>query len=139
MLSDAVPSSNDCPCGRRRKLAACCEPYIDGDRPAPDPESLMRSRYTAFALGTPEAVDYLVATHHPDHRGPKLRERLRVSAIDVEAWTQLKVLSASENGERGLVEFVATYVIGGKQMQLHERSEFVQMDGRWLYVCGAAS
>ena len=56
-----------CPCGRLgergRPLAyeACCGRYLDhwGGHPAPDAESLMRSRYTAFVRGR---EDYLLAT-----------------------------------------------------------------------------
>ena len=55
-----------CPCGLPAPLAACCGRYHDGALAAPTPEALMRSRYAAFALGTPAAIDYLVATHHPD-------------------------------------------------------------------------
>ena len=96
----------------------------------------MRSRYTAFALGTPEAVDYLVATHHPKHRDPELRQGLRASIAGVDRWEGLRVLSAGADGDRGTVEFVATYRIGGEQGRLHERSEFVREGGRWLYTQG---
>ena len=37
--------------------AACCARYIEEKLPAPSAEALMRSRYTAFALGD---IDYLV-------------------------------------------------------------------------------
>lgn len=139
MPSTPLPDTSGCPCGRPSALAECCGPYVSGDRPAPDPESLMRSRYTAFALGTPEAVDYLFATHHPDHRAPDLREGLRASVAGVEAWVQLEVLFADAEGERGTVEFVATYLMGGQRGQLRERSEFVRREGQWLYVRGAVS
>ncbi|WP_280273702.1 YchJ family metal-binding protein, partial [Nocardia wallacei] len=38
-------------------LTDCCGPRLDGTRPAPTAEALMRSRYTAFAVGD---VDYLL-------------------------------------------------------------------------------
>uniref|UniRef100_UPI00286B9F96 YchJ family metal-binding protein n=1 Tax=Polaromonas sp. TaxID=1869339 RepID=UPI00286B9F96 len=54
-----------CPCGRlgalKKPLAfpACCGRYLDdfAGTPAPDAESLMRSRYSAFVLGR---SDYLL-------------------------------------------------------------------------------
>ncbi len=39
-----------CPCGSGRALDACCGPIIEG-APAPSPEAMMRSRYSAYALG----------------------------------------------------------------------------------------
>ena len=132
MTSNATP----CPCGRPSNIAECCGPYVTGELSAPDPESLMRSRYTAFALGTAEAIEYLFATHHPDHRAPDLREGLRVSITGVDAWEGLKVIFAEIDGERGTVEFVATYRVSGERKELSERSAFVRERGRWFYSVG---
>ncbi len=96
----------------------------------------MRSRYTAFALGTAEAIEYLLATHHPAHREVDLRAGLRSTITAVDAWERLEVLSTSADGERGTVEFVATYRAGGQRAQLAERSEFVRENRRWLYTRG---
>jgi SEC-C motif-containing protein len=41
-----------CPCGASADHAHCCGPYLSGERPAPDAEALMRSRYTAYTSGT---------------------------------------------------------------------------------------
>ncbi|WP_240455632.1 YchJ family protein [Halomonas faecis] len=38
-----------CPCGNGSSLAGCCGRYHAGE-PAPTPEALMRSRYSAFVL-----------------------------------------------------------------------------------------
>ena len=132
MASNADP----CPCGRPGSVADCCGLYLSGILPAPDPESLMRSRYTAFALGTPQALEYLVATHHPDHRPPELREGLRASLASVDTWEQLRVVFAQVDGDQGTVEFVATYCVGQERKNLHERSEFVRARGDWFYTRG---
>jgi SEC-C motif-containing protein len=66
----SVTAEGPCPCGRKdargRPLAfaRCCGPYLADieDRPAPDAESLMRSRYSAFVL---QDADYLLATGIP--------------------------------------------------------------------------
>ena len=131
-MQNAIP----CPCGRPSTVGECCGPRISGKLRAPDPESLMRSRYTAFSLGTPEAVEYLFTTHHPDYRSPDMREGLRASIASVDAWVEVQVLFAETNGERGVVEFVATYRVGNEQSELRERSEFVRADGRWFYTEG---
>lgn len=137
MTSHVAPHADTCPCGGPGSMTDCCGPYVTGARTAPDPESLMRSRYTAFALGTSEALEYLLATHHPDHRAPDLREGLRASLAGVDAWEQLRVHFAKVDGERGTVEFVATYRVGNERRELRERSEFVRERGRWFYTEGA--
>lgn len=127
-----------CPCercdGKGRPLAysACCGRYLDGGLPAPDAETLMRSRFTAFVR---ERADYLLATWHPAHRP---------SALDFEPgarWLGLQVRSHQVTGpDSADVEFVARYRVTGLAVRLHERSRFVrepvQGVARWLYLDG---
>jgi SEC-C motif-containing protein len=96
----------------------------------------MRSRYTAFTLGTPAALAYLVATQHPDFRAPALGEELEATVASLDAWESLTILAASEDGDKGHVEFEAVYRQGGHCGSLHERSSFRREDGRWLYTTG---
>lgn len=130
-------SSTSCPCGRTdlrsRPLsyAACCGRYLDhfADTPAPDAESLMRSRYTAFAQGR---SDYLLATWHVSQRPATLEldAGMRYIGLDVRSRHQ-------RDGTHATVEFVARQRdAGGRAHRLHERSRFVQEDGRWFYVDG---
>ncbi len=130
-----------CPCGRldakRRPLAwgACCGRYVDhfSDVPAPDAESLMRSRYSAFVRQ--DAV-YLLATWYAS---------TRPAALDFEPGTQW--LGLEVRGHRTIdatqaeVEFVARSRLHGRATRLHERSRFVReadVSGqpRWFYVDG---
>ncbi len=65
-----TPNPTDpCPCGSGNALAECCGKYISGVAHAPTAETLMRSRYTAFAVMDDE---YLTQTWHPDHRPAQL-------------------------------------------------------------------
>lgn len=96
----------------------------------------MRSRYTAFALGSEAAIDYLVATHHGDFRGPDLRASLVASVASIDAWEGLVVLESEVSGDEGRVAFLATYRAAGSCGQLRERSRFVREGGRWLYTTG---
>ncbi|MEG2139978.1 MAG: YchJ family metal-binding protein, partial [Bilophila sp.] len=48
-----------CPCCSGRTYEDCCAPYVEGRESAPTAEALMRSRYTAHALGK---YDYLNET-----------------------------------------------------------------------------
>src|SRR5688500_1396639 len=51
-----------CPCSHPAALEACCGKFIQGWEDPPTAEELMRSRFTAYALGE---IDYLIATHDP--------------------------------------------------------------------------
>ena len=135
MLS--APSA-PCPCGRvgsdRRPLAyaACCGRWHQGE-PAPDAETLMRSRYSAYVL---QLGDYLLATWHPG---------TRPAAIEPDPpglkWLGLEVRHhAVQDEDHATVEFVARSKLGGRAHRLHETSRFVREPagpgGRWFYVDG---
>ena len=126
-----------CPCGqtdaRGRPLAgaACCARFIEnfGDTPAPDAESLMRSRYTAFVL---ERADYLLATWHTSRRPSGISFDPGVKWLGLEV-RQHRLLDAAH----AEVEFVARQKTpGSAAIRLHERSRFVCELGRWYYVDG---
>lgn len=125
-LAETAP----CPCGRGLAYGACCGRYHAGPLhlQAPDPESLMRSRYSAFVL---DLRDYLLATWHPDHRPGEIEAPepgLR--------WLGLEVRHVSMQGpERGEVSFVARSKLGGRAHRLVETSGFVREGGRWFYTC----
>ncbi|WP_416140975.1 YchJ family protein [Marinimicrobium sp. C6131] len=55
-----------CSCGSQAAYKECCGQYHSGT-PAPTPETLMRSRFSAFVQNK---ADYLMATWHPSTRGP---------------------------------------------------------------------
>ncbi|PKN22360.1 MAG: hypothetical protein CVU68_04410, partial [Deltaproteobacteria bacterium HGW-Deltaproteobacteria-3] len=58
-----------CPCGNGLKFAECCGPFLEGSRPAPTAEALMRSRYTAFAV---QDVPYILRSWHRSTRPASL-------------------------------------------------------------------
>ena len=132
----APEPTNACPCGqttaRQQPLAyaACCGRYVEhfDTMPAPDAQSLMRSRYTAFVA---ERADYLQATWHTT---------TRPAALDFDVgtkWLGLEVRAHCTMGDdRAEVEFVARYRVGGRAVRLHETSRFVREGGRWFYVDG---
>lgn len=131
---DTSPTA--CPCGRvddRRRPAAytdCCGRYLGhfDDAPAPDAQSLMRSRYTAYVRGD---RDYLLATWHPSTRPEALEPEpgLKWLGLEVRAHRALDDTHAE-------VEFVARSRFAGRGQRLHERSRFVRENARWYYVDG---
>lgn len=128
---ESTVSPTLCPCGSGRDLDACCGPIIAGT-PAPTPEALMRSRYTAFVRGRLEHVD---RTHAPEIRDDFNRAEAERSARECE-WQGLEVKNATETGDEGTVEFVARFKRGGQEIVQHERASFCRRDGRWFYLSG---
>ncbi len=96
--------------------------------PAPDAESLMRSRYTAFVRGD---VAHLLATWHTRQRPAslKLDDGVKWLGLEVKHHTPIDDTHAE-------VEFVARSRVQGRGQRLHERSRFVREDGFWYYVDG---
>lgn len=123
-----------CPCGSGQTLEACCGPIIEG-APAASPEALMRSRYSAYALGR---IEHLDRTHAPEIRGDFNRAEAERTAREIE-WLGLDVLHASESGDTGSVEFSIRFRRDGKDMTQHEIANFRRIDGRWLYAKGEVS
>lgn len=124
-----------CPCGSEKPFQYCCGPIVEGQKAAPTAESLMRSRYTAFALG---AIDYLIDTTAPEKRGADDAEIL-AEQVKYTVWTGLTILSKDQGDradERGMVEFEARFETDDQNGTLYEKSNFRREDGRWVYVDG---
>ncbi len=117
-----------CPCLSGLTYDACCGPLHAGAAVAQTAEQLMRSRYSAFAVGDP---DYLKATWHDSTR-PKALE------LDTDRrWYRLDILRTERGGPfdtDGVVEFRAYHRSPDGKGSQHEVSRFVREDGRWWYV-----
>ncbi len=118
-----------CPCLSGLPLAECCGPLHEG-APAPTAERLMRSRFSAFALGD---ADYLLASWHPSTRPTALE-------LDAELrWYRLDILRTERGGpldRDGLVEFEAFHRSPAGAGSQRESSRFVREGGHWFYVDG---
>ncbi len=121
-----------CPCGTGLPLAECCGRLHEGEATAATAEQLMRSRYSAFAVGD---AAYLLATWHPTTRPRSLDldRDVRWTGLDVLATTGGSLL-ASE----GTVEFRAHYVVRRTAGAQHENSRFVRDGGQWRYLDGVS-
>ena len=132
--AQASSPAEQCPCGSGVPYTQCCAPYQTGTATAPTAEALMRSRYTAFALGR---SDYLLATWHPDTRPADL-----TPDTPPLRWLGL-VIHAHHAGQAtdttGTVQFTARYKAGGRAGRLTETSRFVRLAGRWVYLEGDVS
>jgi len=86
------------------------------------PKELMQSRYDAFVRG--DGV-YLAET-------TTQKTSTDMSAYSNITWLKLEILDAYDN----IVEFKAYYRENGYIHLLHERSNFILKDGKWLYDDG---
>lgn len=118
-----------CYCNSQKLFEDCCEPYIKGIKKAPTAETLMRSRYSAYAT---HQADYLVATTHPLERDNYSKEDILLWAT-CNQWQKLEVLKSSPT----TVEFKAYFLDQNKLSQIHhEFSRFVHEEGIWYYSDG---
>ena len=119
---------SQCPCHSGLAYSECCEDVIAG-APAPSPERLMRSRYTAFATGK---VDYLLKSWYPS---------TLPSTLDLPEntqWFDLQITDASEQDQRGRVSFKARFKENNEWFELVETSDFERQDQHWMYIDGNA-
>ena len=119
-----------CFCGAGPRYRDCCGRLHRGESSAGTAGELMRSRFSAFAVGD---ESYLLRTWHPATR-PE-----RIGFEDGTRWTRLEIVREEGGGpadDKGVVEFRACYVAGAEPGELHEVSRFVRQDGDWVYVRG---
>ncbi len=119
-----------CPCLSGLPLPECCGPVHTDHARAVTAEQLMRSRFSAFAVGDPA---HLLRTWH---------RSTRPTALELDAdrrWYRLDVLATAAGGmfdEHGTVEFEAFYRSSQGRGSQHEVSRFLREDGRWHYLDG---
>jgi SEC-C motif domain protein len=119
-----------CPCGSGETFALCCQPYLQQQQNPATAETLMRSRYTAFALND---ETYLRYSWHPQTCPENIELDTRTQ------WLGLQIKTTElgeENDDSGQVEFVARFKVNGKAFRLHENSRFTRYEGRWVYRDG---
>lgn len=129
---------SDCPCCSGRVYAECCEPMISGAVVASTAEQLLRSRYSAHAVG---AVDYIVETNHADTRDTIDRDATEKWAAE-STWSGLDIkrIEGGEAGDaQGQIEFVASYRDARDRAQTHhELALFEKVGDRWFFKDAAA-
>ncbi|NII40804.1 SEC-C motif-containing protein [Curtobacterium flaccumfaciens] len=124
--------SDRCPCLSGNPYDECCGPLHAG-APAPTAERLMRSRFSAFALGLPE---YLLRSWHPSTRPAML------DLDPDQRWTRLDIVGTRSGGpfdSAGTVTFRAWWRSDSERGTLEETSDFVREGGHWYYVDGVVA
>lgn len=123
-----VDDAARCPCLSGEGFGACCGRLHRGEADAATAEALMRSRFSAFAVGD---AGYLLRSWHSSTRPADLEldEELRWYRLDIEGTSRGGLLDAD-----GTVEFTAYYRGAGERGSQHENSRFVREGGRWVYL-----
>ncbi|GLC61283.1 hypothetical protein PLESTB_001739400 [Pleodorina starrii] len=141
-----------CPCGSGQLYEACCLPYHTGPSLPPTPEALLRSRYSAYVAKEPA---FIADTTHPDspeytgsrasYMGTVKQTMRRMDPL------QLTIL-VSEPGTPGPQQDDEAFItfrlkrrvkdpeargVAPEVDELTERSRFVRIRGRWMYIDSA--
>lgn len=129
----------DCPCGLGL-YAQCCKPLHQNQQVASSAQQLMRSRYSAFALGE---IDYIVKT-------TAIEQQAALDCAAITAWSQsnqwlgLDIVAVNEQLDRShaQVEFIAHFCatkssptqVAAKAEQHREVSYFVKHNAAWYFL-----
>ncbi|MFZ5827923.1 MAG: YchJ family protein [Bacillota bacterium] len=133
--------NDPCPCGSGKKYKACCGLAHTGVEYPADPEQLIRSRYTAYVIGN---VDYLYKTTHPsneavnDKSETAFKQETLAYCQKVE-FTGLTIHETTPEDDQGISRglLTARFKVGTQpEDSFTERSEFIRVDGRLLYLRG---
>ena len=94
---------------------------------------MMKSRYSAFATAQSQ---YIIKTTHPDNSDYSEDKKSWRASIDLFSkdteFLGLEIVEFQDGIEESFVTFRATFSSG----ILTEKSRFLKVDGRWLYVDG---
>ena len=129
-----------CPCGTNINYDNCCARFHRGDARTETAEQLMRSRYSAWALGL---IDYIIATTWPKQQHHLQRKTLKAWA-DATEWRQLEIIDIDKgqvDNTTGEVEFRATCRLKASgEINVHqERSSFIREAGQWFFIDPASA
>jgi SEC-C motif-containing protein len=123
--------AQNCLCGQSLDYAQCCGVFHNGEKLPATVETLMRSRFTAYAMHN---ADYLSATWDTA-KCPKTIDFSRENA----EWRRLEIIEVKKGGlkdSKGIVEFKAYFLLEGEEYAMHEISRFIKTNGRWFYLDG---
>lgn len=119
----------NCPCTPSKLYVECCEKAHLNIATVTSPETLMRSRYTAFVLAN---IDYLQKSHYSKTRPSKREKKEILQWTKSVEWIRLDILNTTKN----TVEFKAYFMENGQVDCIHENSVFCKENGYWVYKCG---
>ena len=130
----SISPNQPCPCKSGKKYKKCCRIYHYG-QPAESAVILMRSRYSAYAVGE---VDYIMSTTHPaspHFLQDESRWREEIARFcSMTAFMNLEIHEDKESPMEAHVRFTATLAQGGEDASFTEDSRFLSVEGQWRYL-----
>ena len=124
-----------CPCGSNQKYKKCCLIYHKGAKPK-NALLLMRSRYSAYAVGDSR---YIIKTTHPNNPDYSTDTKSWRESIDLfcssTEFLGLEIMEFINGEEEAFVTFRAKLSSG----EMIEKSRFLKVENQWLYESGEFS
>lgn len=125
-----------CPCHSGKPYAKCCQKYHRGFL-TETALALMRSRYSAYALGL---ANYIIETTHP--KSPLFVPDQKKWLTQIKDFTSqvsfdgLEILETETLDDESYVSFVAHLSKEGADLTFSERSRFFKDGEAWKYFDG---
>lgn len=125
-----------CLCNSKKKYKKCCKIYHNGAA-AKNAELLMRSRFTAFAIND---SNYIIKTTHPLNKD--YSKDIKKWKEDIELFTsntifhKLEIIDSILEENESFVTFKASIEQNNEDMSFIEKSRFLKVNSKWLYVDG---
>lgn len=132
-----LPVNDSCPCGSQKKYKKCCKVFHDKIRFPVNALELMKSRFSAFATSN---SDYIISTTHQSN--PDFTKDLKSWREDIfnfsknTKFEKLEILEFLDDEVESFVTFKATLFQDKNDISFIEKSRFLTVDGKWLYVDG---
>jgi SEC-C motif-containing protein len=132
-----LPVNDSCPCGSQKKYKKCCKVFHDKIRLPVNALELMKSRFSAFATSN---CDYIIFTTH--QLNPDFTKDLKSWREDIlnfsknTKFEKLEILEFIDDEVESFVTFKATLFQDKNDISFIEKSRFLTVDGKWLYVDG---
>ena len=131
--------SDPCPCSSGKNYGECCQSLHQGN-PTENALALMRSRYSAYAIGD---ADYIMRTTHPDNAGFSDNTAIWKEQIQqfcsATTFEKLAILDFQDGNDTAYVTFTAYLRQNGQDATFTEKSRFKKIKGQWLYESGTIS
>ncbi len=126
--SPKIEPVSPCPCGSGKTFGDCCEPVHRGAVQPADAEQLMRARFTAHVGRN---FKFLHDTYRPTAGKPFVEDEGEPTM----QWAKLVVHSheTSPDPDKAFVDFSAYGTEEGVEKVLHEKAEFLRINGTWFY------
>ena len=130
-----VSSNMLCPCKSGKKYKKCCKPYHNGETPK-TALLLMRSRFSAYAIGL---SDYIIKTTYKTHenfKNPNWKNEIETFTNNTK-FLGLKILNVRNGKQESFVNFKALLLSkNNHDISFTENSRFLKKKELWFYVSG---